>query len=64
MTRWYEDDEKLLDFLKFLVDTGLISTEQELLHFAKNSDSYTQAYDIYAKEIKGEIIDKIDDIRK
>ena len=64
MTKWYTSNETILDFVKFLVDTELISTEQELTHFVNNIQDYDAAYTIYAKEIKGEIVDKLNEIRE
>jgi len=54
MTKWYENDEKVLSFLNFMVETGLISNQRELAHFANNIEDYDDAYKIWAKEIEGD----------
>lgn len=54
---WYENDIELLEFLKFLVDAGIINTEKKLKHYSKNPVDYTEAYNIYVNEVRGRISD-------
>ena len=51
MLHWYEDEKKVVEFAEFLVQSVEIVDVDELLEYFKHPDRYTDAWNIYKKDI-------------
>jgi hypothetical protein len=55
MSRWYEDEKKVIELAEFLVQSVEIVDINELLEYFKHPDRYTDVWNIYEKEMLGAI---------
>ena len=55
MTRWHEDEKKVIELAEFLVQSVEIVNVDELLEYFKHPDRYTEVWNIYEKEMLGTI---------
>jgi hypothetical protein len=55
MTNWYEDENKVIELAEFLVVSVEIASADELLEYFKHPDRYTEVWNIYEKEILGDV---------
>lgn len=50
--KWYKSSEKVIEFVKFLVDANIINDKQKLSNYFSNLENCNKAYAIYEKKIK------------
>lgn len=50
---WYRYETKVTELAEFLVQSGEISTTDELLEYFKDPKKYTGVWNIYEKEMLG-----------
>lgn len=55
MLYWYEDEKKVVELAEFLVQSVEIADIDELLEYFKHPDRYTDAWNIYEKDILGTV---------
>lgn len=51
---WYKIKDKVLDFMDFLLDAGLLESKNDVIDFVTHTEKYTEAYGFYIKEITGD----------
>lgn len=50
---WFENKSNIVGLLDFLIGAEQITTKEEVIHFSKHPERYTDVFVIYAREILG-----------
>jgi len=48
---WYNSQQEVLGLADFMVGSGEMKSADELLHYFKNPEEYTEVYILYLREI-------------
>jgi hypothetical protein len=51
---WYEDKDNLLELAEFLIESGQLETDDEILDYFEHPEKYTEVWKLYQKEIAGD----------